>query len=292
MQSIVLFFLILTFFIFSFSFSITCNIKSSCSAGETCLFKMFDLNNSHASTCDFNYNYSLCCSDVEWVSVRTNSCNPNEVGIISLAYLNNSHVEVYRYTNYPYHICSKFKVNREIIVGVRNNSCDNDEVPLASIYSLTNSHIAQYNYYDYKLCLSNKTVLILISLNKKSFWYNETIYSSIKVIRIDGSPLNNSDIWVSFEKELKCSGKTDNQGKFNCSFSAPLKIGIFNLEVKVYDNSLQRYFFNNTAVEVKLLIGEETERAKIISCREEPRIIIGPDGFPQVVNVKVCIIRE
>ncbi|MCS7123486.1 MAG: CARDB domain-containing protein [Candidatus Aenigmarchaeota archaeon] len=134
-------------------------------------------------------------------------------------------------------------------------------------------------------------VSIIISLNKKSFWWNETIISNIKAIRRNGTPVVNGYINVSLDKEKKCEGFTNNEGKFVCTFNAPLKIGIFNLDVVVQDPLSTRYFFNTTIVEIKITIGEDVERAKIVTCYEEPRLIINPDGTIQRVRVKVCVLR-
>ncbi|MFH8038978.1 MAG: CARDB domain-containing protein [Candidatus Aenigmatarchaeota archaeon] len=137
-----------------------------------------------------------------------------------------------------------------------------------------------------------QNVSIIISLNKKTFWWNESIVSSLKIVRRNGSNVVNGYVNISLDKEKKCEGYTNNEGKFSCTFLAPLRIGLFNLDVVVQDPLSTKYFFNSTIIEIKLSIGEDIEKAKIVSCHEEPRLIINPDGTIQLVKVKVCVVRK
>ena len=137
-----------------------------------------------------------------------------------------------------------------------------------------------------------QNVTILISLNKTNYWWGEGVGSYIKVVRRDGSLVTNASINVSLNEVIKCSGKTNNNGEFLCDFTAPLEVGIFKLSVVIQDPKSTKLFSNSTNVEVVLTIGEDIEKAKIVSCHEEPRLIQNPDGTISRVIIKVCIVRK
>ncbi|MEM5813493.1 MAG: hypothetical protein QXU71_03990, partial [Candidatus Aenigmatarchaeota archaeon] len=41
------------------SFSLTCNIRSNCLSNETCIFSLYDTDNSHIASCGY-FDYKLC----------------------------------------------------------------------------------------------------------------------------------------------------------------------------------------------------------------------------------------
>lgn len=131
-------------------FGFACTVRfGSCNPAEICLFSMYYNINSHAADCS-TYLYKVCC-DFAAASLTTANCTSDQVGIINLNKISNSHVEFYGLQNYPYHVCVNQTVNQTISCAVKQ-SCNINEACVASLYSSTNSHVAQCGYYSNNIC--------------------------------------------------------------------------------------------------------------------------------------------
>jgi hypothetical protein len=140
------FFLSILIFPF-FAQALTCNVRAnSCLTGETCLFSMYQLNNSHVATCDY-YTYKVCCDEIS--AAIKSSCNANEEGeALSFFKLNNSHAA--QAGHYVNKLCLKYP-HYPVECALRD-SCYENETCVVSLYSNINSHVATCDYYSKKLC--------------------------------------------------------------------------------------------------------------------------------------------
>ncbi len=119
--------------------------EGSCNSDESCLFSMFQKNDSHIARCDY-YNYSFCYIPGKSVMLRDGICNLGESCILSQFQPNNSHAAQCNYFNYS--LC----INGNWTVDLTDASCSIGE-PLFSLYQENNTHVANLSYYNYTLCL-------------------------------------------------------------------------------------------------------------------------------------------
>jgi hypothetical protein len=126
--------------------ALTCNIReNSCLTGETCLFSMYKLNNSHVATCDY-YNYKVCCDEIS-AAIRS-SCNADEGEALTFFKLNNSHAA--QAGHYANKLCLKY-LNYPVQCALRD-SCYENETCVVSLYSNIDAHVATCDFYSRKLC--------------------------------------------------------------------------------------------------------------------------------------------
>ncbi len=79
-------------------------------------------------------------------------CDTDEVDVIHLYSLENSHVELSTENFYNYHLCCKLNAeDNSIDLKINPSSCEYGK--LASLSSPTNAHVAEYDYYNYNICL-------------------------------------------------------------------------------------------------------------------------------------------
>jgi hypothetical protein len=142
MKKISLVFIFFFLLMVSSAFALVCAIRDACFPGETCIFSVYQVNNSHVAECGY-YPYSVCCSDVTSSAIRT-TCIGDENPILSVYQLNNSHVARLGY--YGLNVCVD-RLNCTI-----RNTCEAYEVCLGSLYQLENSHFGSCEYYANKVC--------------------------------------------------------------------------------------------------------------------------------------------
>ena len=130
------------------SFSLTCNIRSSCLSNETCIFSLYDTDNSHIASCGY-FDYKLCCDDIISASIKDN-CDYNEA-IMFLAYKeNDSHVEAPTLANYGKKVCVRYQDPNNFLNCSVRDACLENETQVITLYNETNAHVGLS--YDYKLC--------------------------------------------------------------------------------------------------------------------------------------------
>ncbi len=132
---------------FCFEPSRACSVKTSCSAGETGIFKMSDLTNAHAGDLSSSYPYVVCCSGVG------NSCAGNYDIVLKLSDTDNAHVG-YKGSSYSTSIC--ISSEETSVDCIYSSSCPADYACLASVSStdpqFTNAHVGDCNAYTNKVC--------------------------------------------------------------------------------------------------------------------------------------------
>lgn len=290
--------LFLFLFAFSFLFVVdnseaapSCSFRSSCNAGEVCIFSVFQENNSHVGNCSY-YGTQACCNETTTVTIRSGSCNANEGVVFSTFQENNSHVGHNDY--YDTKVCARFASN-PVVVNVRS-SCLSGEACLASKFQDNNTHVGTCTYYsDNRLCLRELlNVTITISLNNTAPSWSQGIRATGKATRADGSNVdtNANDLNIYLNGTLYCTNETDSNGDYACDFSAPSTTGIYLANVTVVDPTTSRTWSNTTSLSVKPSFGETAaieKTAASVSCYEEPRIVQNPDGTLKIAYVRVCI---
>jgi len=165
------YFLILLFFpifLFKSAFSLSCNISyGSCPSGYSCLFSLYQLQNSHAGMCGY-YPYSVCCDKI--FSYINQTCNSSTSPILSFYQQNNTHVAQANYsTNWK--LCASYSTY-PLECTIRENVCLEDEACVVSLYSQVNSHVAECNHYRYKLCCKKLSDLMV---NSSSFQFPQPL---------------------------------------------------------------------------------------------------------------------
>lgn len=269
---------------------------TSCSGGETCMFKVFQENNTHVGSCDSNYPISVCCTEVTAATIRTPSCNADEGGVMSFYATSNSHAG--RKDYYSSVLCTKTSSN-PIVANVRS-SCLDREGCLAAVFQQNDTHVGKCGYYGNSLCIQqlfNTTVTMI--LNNTSPGWKQIVNLQGVASRSDGSSVDTSadpeDVRVYLNATtLLCVTDTNSTGGYVCSFSAPSAIGLYELNVTIGDPTTGKSLSNSTTFTVKQFIGAEKkteEAAESIACYEEPRIVQNPDGTIKVAIVRICVFK-
>lgn len=292
---LVLLSLVGTFIYFSVSLAQavpTCTFRSSCSAGEVCVFSVFQNDNSHVGNCSY-YGTKICCTEITSVAFRSNNCNSDEGSVISLNQENNSHIGGKIY--YSLKVCSKF-TNNPLIGNIRT-SCQSGEACVASVFQGNNSHVGTCNYYSSKICIRERfNATLTVNLNDTTPKWNGGVRVSGKITRSDSSNVDTDaeGINVYVNRSVYCTNQSDSNGDYTCDFTSPNAVGNYELNVTIQDPQTSAYWSNTTTFKVKAAVGPEkaAERTpESISCYEEPRIIQNPDGTLKTGYVRVCIFR-
>ncbi len=268
----------------------TCTFRSgSCNSGETCIFSVYQENDSHVGTCNY-YNTKVCCTEINSSTFRT-SCNSNEGTLLSVYQQNDTHVGSKDYYNTK--VCANFSNN--IATGNFKTSCSSSEACLVSTYQENDSHVGTCNYYSNKICIVEVVnVTVTVNLNDTEPSWNEPLLVSGKASRADSTNIdtNSSGVNIYVNGTSRCTTETDSNGDYSCSFNAPNSLGLYQINVTVLDPITVKTWSNTTTFTVKSVIGasriDERDEDQI-SCHEEPRIIQNPDGSLKSAIIRICV---
>ena len=126
--------------------------NGTCNAGETCLFSMFEMNDSHIGNCGY-FNYSVCYPTTITRTYSNESCAAGYTFILNAYQENNSHVSSTEdYFNYS--LCSDNFSSCTL-----RAVCNAGEQGIVSLYQENNSHVAEVGNYTNNLCCNNDTVV-------------------------------------------------------------------------------------------------------------------------------------
>ena len=132
-----------------------------------------------------------------------------------------------------------------------------------------------------------------LTLNSSEYWWDDPVKIEGVAKRLDGTPINDSDVTVLLEGKNVCPlAATDANGYFSCDFRAPNEVGDYEIFVGVKDVETGKIISNITILHVKITYGgskQAEETAKSVSCYEVPEIIQNPDGTVKRVMVRVCV---
>ncbi len=271
----------------------TCTFRTSCNAGETCIFEVFQENNSHVGNCDSDYTTKICCTELSNVTVRSNSCNSREAPVLSMYQTSNSHAAFGLY--YSNVVCANTSSN-QILMNLRS-SCTPRETCAATFFQNNNTHVGRCGYFANSLCIQEHfAVTITMILNSTSPNWNDVIQLQGVASRSDGTFVNTSgnlDVTVYVNSSTVCQTDTNSSGGYTCNFTAPQAVGLYNVNVTISDPTAATYS-NSTTFTVKQTFGETKEveeSVRSISCYEEPRIIQNADGTIEVATIRICVFR-
>jgi hypothetical protein len=104
-------------------------------------------------------------------TIRENSCAVDEIGILSLAQLNNSHVG--SYDQYTYKVCCGF-YSASI-----KDTCAADEGEVLSLYDLQNAHAAKKEYFTKGVCAKFFSIPANCTIRENSCLTNEVCVISL-----------------------------------------------------------------------------------------------------------------
>lgn len=135
--------------------SFNCSAKANCTISETCLFSMYQENDTHIAECNY-FDYDFCCSNIS-SSIIKDSCYSNETALLKLFQNNNSHADLPNETGFSKYLCIEPKLNCTI-----KGSCNSNESALFSMYSNANSHIGLDGYFNNTLCCENPSANITV----------------------------------------------------------------------------------------------------------------------------------
>jgi len=151
-------FLFFSIFLFKSALSLNCSIVyGNCPSGYSCLFSLYQLNDSHAGMCGY-YSYSVCCNEI--FSYINQTCNTSSSAILSFYQPNNTHVA--EPNSYDWKLCAGYPTY-PLECKIRENACFEDETCIVSLYDVRNSHVAECSYYKYKLCCKKLSDLMVDS---------------------------------------------------------------------------------------------------------------------------------
>ena len=130
---------------------------------------------------------------------------------------------------------------------------------------------------------------VTISLNRTSYWWNETVVSSGTANYTNGSAMADGSLAVTLSGVAYCSNNTISAaGVWFCVFQAPNQLGTYTFSITV-TNSTGSTFTNTTNLYVKPTYGASlvgrTDRVVI----EQPMLIQEPTGIIRQVWAKVKI---
>ncbi|MBI2547599.1 MAG: hypothetical protein HYW23_04110 [Candidatus Aenigmarchaeota archaeon] len=293
------YFMLLIFFFFSLTMAVgseaipTCTFRTTCNGGETCVFNVYQQNNSHVGSCDSEYTTKICCTEITSATVRTYSCNAGEGRLVSMYQTANSHAASSYY--YDDVVCAKTASN-PIVTNIRA-SCLSRETCALSFYQQNDTHIGACGYYTNQVCVQESfNVTITMILNNTQPIWNESVGLQGVATRSDGTAVDTSadpsDVNIYVNSTLVCSTATNSTGGYTCNFTAPSSIGPYQVIANVTDPTTSVTWTNSTTFTVKQTVGTQktTETtANNIACYEEPRLIQNPDGTLKVSTVRICV---
>lgn len=271
----------------------TCTQRTTCNSGETCVFEVFQENNSHVGSCDSPYTTKVCCTEIDSVAIRS-ACNANEGAIISMYDTANAHAG--RKDYYGNVVCARNSSSGNPFLTNIRTSCLTRESCVVSLFQQNNTHVGSCSYYSNKLCIQEDlNVTITMILNVTTPNWNESVMLSGVATRADGSAIDTSsnpeDVEVYRNGTQICITDTNSSGGYTCNFTAPSAVGLYQLNVTVDDPTTSKTSSNTTTFSVKQSFGETvtTEKtAESIACYEEPRIVQNPDGTIEVAIIRIC----
>lgn len=141
---------------------VNCEFKTSCTGDEIVLLKAENdtggFTNAHVAIANNTntYTYSLCCES-DPSHILSNECsNTSTTTVLRASGVNNSHVQIPDFTNYPYGICMGSTFG-ELTCEYVNGTCTGDNDPVLSMASsgannATNAHIGNYSDYRLNVC--------------------------------------------------------------------------------------------------------------------------------------------
>lgn len=136
-----------------FADNMVCSIKSSCSAGETDIFEMYDLTNSHSGLSGSGYANKICCTNSNAVC-----SSPGSVVVLKLSSAINAHAELSSGTAYSTSVClASNTAGQTILCSYGSTAPSSEYTCLGSIYDVTNSHVGNCNAYTTKIWCRNVT---------------------------------------------------------------------------------------------------------------------------------------
>ncbi len=279
----------------------TCTFRSSCSGGETCIFNIFQQNDTHAGSCDSNYGTKVCCTEITSATIRAASCNANEGGVVSIYATSNSHAG--RKDHYNNIICAKTADN-PVVTNIRAD-CLSRETCAFSMYQQNDTHVGACGYFGNRLCIQEEfNVTVTMKLNNTEPNWNGGVMLSGVATRSDSSAVDtsggSSDVTVyQNSTTVLCTTDTNSTGGYTCNFTAPSNLGVYQLNVTVNDTTTSKSWSNTTTFNVIQQFGGETvpvapqtvapeTSAESIACYEEPKIIQNPDGTIEIAIVTIC----
>ncbi len=127
--------------------STSCTIKSSCDSSETCMFSLYQKDDSHVGPCGY-FSNNVCCKGAGDVTFRTLSCDAGEGIILRVSQEDDSTVEAPTGSDYETLVCGKG------CTCALRDSCNTGEGSVVSLYSQTESHVGEPGYYSNLLCCS------------------------------------------------------------------------------------------------------------------------------------------
>ncbi|MEM5797225.1 MAG: hypothetical protein QXD72_01725 [Candidatus Aenigmatarchaeota archaeon] len=274
----------------------TCTFKTACATGETCLFEVFQENNTHVGSCDSPYTIKVCCTEITSAAIRT-SCVAGEGGVISMYQTYDSHAGSKDY--YSNVVCAKTANNP--VLTIMRPTCLARERCVVSVYQENNTHVGHCDYYSTKVCIQedfNVTITMILNVTEPN--WNESVMLSGVATRADGSAIDTSGDPADVEVYLNdtspprkiCTTDTNSTGGYTCNFTAPLALGSYELNVTVDDPTTGKTSSNTTMFTIKQKLGEAPtieKTAKDIACFEEPRVVQNPDGTIEIAIVRICV---
>ncbi len=177
----------LAIFSFSRAGTLTCTIRAtSCSGGETTVFKMFGLTDSHAELAtSTNYLQLVCCSGV--TGLGTN-CTGVATTAIRLSGATNAHIQQNSYSTYTSLACLSAPGGGSVAVGYQTANCTGYDTTLASMSSATNAHVGDTTAYNTKICASaDAGSVISVSVTDGIVTYGQVAFGA------SSSTITNSD---------------------------------------------------------------------------------------------------
>jgi len=132
--------------------------------------------------------------------------------------------------------------------------------------------------------------VITINLNATKVWWNDSLIASGVAKYANGASVNGSVLLSVDNTNYSCS-QTDANGNWNCTFNAPIRIGVHTLTVKITDNSGYT-FQNSTFLTVSPYYGRKPIGSIPRIVYELPMLIQDLDGEIKRVLARIIVWKD
>jgi len=152
--------------------TLSCVVRAStCSGGETAIWRMSGTSNAHAELpSQSNYSQLVCCSGVTGLGT---ACTGTFATALKLSGTTNAHAEQNSQSNYANSACISVSSGGSVSVGYQSTNCTGFDTTLGSMTGTTNAHVGDGTAYTTKICATatgaSQTLTFSISDNSIGF---------------------------------------------------------------------------------------------------------------------------
>ena len=138
------------------------------------------------------------------------------------------------------------------------------------------------------LSFATNSEAITITLNVTKYWWNDSVSINGTALYSNGDPISDGSVSVELNNKIYCTTNTTPSGNYNCSFTAPLELGTYDVLVNV-TSSTGSMFTNTTSMKVQVKYGKTPIGTTDRIVYEQPMLIQEPSGRIRIVWVRIMV---